>query len=125
MNPQKHLLPKDFYVNGDRSNKYNDTVKLPMPSLDIIFNHKNIWANLQNHNPNHIKFHLHKIEDWMPLIHDTNQDIEHPRVKEKKLRETLQKNNKEYVPEVDLEEEFYMRQRSGSKKSGMKQIEEL
>ena len=25
--------------------------KLPFPTIDIIFNHKNIWANLQHHNP--------------------------------------------------------------------------
>ena len=79
MNPQKHLLPKDIFIKGDRSKKFDDKMKLPFPSIDVIFNHKNIWANLQNPNPKCIKFHLHKLEDWMPLITDPSPSEEHPR----------------------------------------------
>ena len=48
----------------------------------------------------------------MPLITDLHQEKEHPRIKERKLREDLMLNGKDYVPEVDQEEEFYMKQRS-------------
>lgn len=50
MNPEKHLLPKEICIPGTKT-KHNDDFKLPFPSIDIIFNHKNIWANLQNPDP--------------------------------------------------------------------------
>lgn len=123
MNPQKHLLPKDIFINGDRSKKFNDPIKLPFPSIDLIFNHKNIWANLQNQNPKSIKFHLHKLEDWMPLITDPNPKDEHPRIQERNLRDYLSKNNKEYEPQIDLEEEMYNNLKRGHGKK--KELEEL
>lgn len=50
MNPEKHLLPKDI-INPKTKKKHEDDFKLPYHSIDIIFNHKGIWANLQNNDP--------------------------------------------------------------------------
>lgn len=41
---------------------------LPFKQIDIIFNHKNIWANLQNADPMRIFYHIHDKEAWHPLI---------------------------------------------------------
>lgn len=57
MNPEKHLLPKEI-KNGKK--KHEDGFKLPFHSLDVIFNHKGMWANLQNNDPSKIKYHIHK-----------------------------------------------------------------
>jgi len=43
---------------------------LPFHTIDIIFNHKNIWANLQNPNPANIYYHIHDNTKWLPLITD-------------------------------------------------------
>jgi len=53
----KHILPvENFY---DKIGKKLDHTFLPYVNIDIIFNHKNIWANLQNPNPARIYYHLH------------------------------------------------------------------
>ena len=102
MNPEKHLLPKDIFVPDTRPpRRVKECPTFPYPSIDIIFNHKNIWANLQNPNPQRIKFHLHKVEDWMPLVTDFQPREEHPRRREKQRRADPDKNNKEEPEEED------------------------
>lgn len=54
--------------------------KLPFGSIDVIFNHKNIWGNLQNPNPAVIWYHIHDNTKWIPLIADPN--FEHPKITE-------------------------------------------
>ena len=104
MNPEKHLLPKDI-LNTQRK-RHNDDFVLPFPSIDIIFNHKNIWANLQNSNPQIIKYHLHKVDEWLPLIAEPRPGVLHPRLVEKELLERLQKNNEDYEPPEEDDEEI-------------------
>lgn len=119
MNPEKHLLPKDICEPGKKNKKYEDPFgKLPFPSIDIIFNHKNIWANLQNPNPQFIKYHLHKVEDWMPLVTEPDPKEEHPRKQEKALRARLEKNNEDPEPPEEEDEEYLPKKGSRSKKGG-------
>ena len=60
MRKDKHLLPVDkFYDNKTGRQVKDDFDKLPFSSVDIIFNHKNVWANLQNPNPAKIMFNIH------------------------------------------------------------------
>jgi hypothetical protein len=42
----KHLLPVEDFKDPVTGKKVVDDFKLPFHTLDIIFNHKNIWANL-------------------------------------------------------------------------------
>jgi len=71
----KHLLPvENFY--DKKSGKAPESVVLPYANIDLIFNHKNIWANLQNPDPAHVYFHIHNEQQWLPLITDIN--ITHP-----------------------------------------------
>ena len=44
--------------------------QLPYSHIDLIFSHKNIWANLQNNHPACIVYHLHNNRLWLPLIAD-------------------------------------------------------
>jgi hypothetical protein len=63
-----------------------DDIKLPYQTIDIIFNHKNIWANLGNSDPASIFYHIHDNSKWLPLIADPHD--EHPLViKERKIME--------------------------------------
>ena len=69
----KHLLPVEtFYKLGEVEKKRNEAPKVELlySEIDLIFNHKNIWANLQCHDPAQIYYGLHKDEYWLPLIRD-------------------------------------------------------
>ena len=55
-------------------------VRLPYGQIDLIFNHKNIWANLQNEDPAHIRYELHNEAQWLPFIRDDT--FPHPREQE-------------------------------------------
>lgn len=71
----KHLLPIDkFYEKGD-SNPV-PSIEVPYASIDLIFNHKNAWANLQNKNPVNIHYHLHKSNKWLPFIKPEHKYID-------------------------------------------------
>jgi hypothetical protein len=45
-------------------------VSLPYKTIDLIYNHKNIWANLQHPDPALIHYHIHMPDRWLPLIQD-------------------------------------------------------
>lgn len=83
MRPDKHLLPvEEFNDPITGAVVVDDFDKLPFHTVDIIFNHKNIYANLQNSNPREILYEIHDMAKWLPLIRDP--DIEHPRITLKK-----------------------------------------
>ena len=60
---------EEFFKNEGKL-KVAKTEKLPYQQIDVIFNHKNVWANLQNPDPAKIHYHIHDIEAWLPLIED-------------------------------------------------------
>jgi len=51
---------------------------LPYSSLELIFNNKNTFGNMQNGNPAKIKFHVHNQTHWRPFLftHTTENLIE-------------------------------------------------
>jgi hypothetical protein len=51
--PDQHVLPEDKFKKGKLK------VNLPFKQIDLIFNHKNLWANLQNPDPAVIWYNLH------------------------------------------------------------------
>jgi len=55
----QHILPVPPESFKDKAGKQAEVVYLPYVKIDIIFNHKNVWANLQNPNPSRIYYHLH------------------------------------------------------------------
>jgi len=57
----KHLLPRTFKQGG----------KCEYGTIDFIFNHKNIWSNLQNADPLKIMYELHDDTLWLPFIRDS------------------------------------------------------
>ena len=36
----------------------------------MIFNHKNVWANLQHADPTKILYHIHDDTMWLPYVRD-------------------------------------------------------
>ena len=69
----KHLLPQtENFIDPltKQKGKIKDDYKLPYQAIDIIFNHKNVWANMQNPNPQVIWYHIHDNTKWLPLISD-------------------------------------------------------
>ena len=80
----KHLLPQEKKMFKDPATGKvvkDEFTKLPFQSIDIIFNHKNVWANLQNPNPAVIFYHIHDETKWMPLVSEPY--IKHPLVKQR------------------------------------------
>lgn len=82
----KHLLPIDKFADPDQPPKNGKTThvvdsfsKLPFGTIDLIFNHKNVWANLQNPNPSKIYFHIHDPLQWLPLISEPDIATDHPK----------------------------------------------
>ena len=57
----KHLLPHDKWVPPKECDYGH---------IDLIFNSKNIWANLQHHDPCRIYYHLHDDTQWLPFVAD-------------------------------------------------------
>lgn len=76
MRQDKHLLPNESFFDLKNKKVVDDFGKLPFQSIDLIFNHKNIWANLQNPDPAVIFYHIHDNTKWLPLIADPTD--EHP-----------------------------------------------
>ena len=52
-------MEKFFDHNNGNLEVKDDFGKLPYPQIDLIFNHKNVFANLQNPNPQKIYYHIH------------------------------------------------------------------
>lgn len=68
----KHLLPIEKFFDPVTGTlvPWTEPGPLPYTQIDVIFNHKNVWANLQNHNPAAIYYHLHDETKWLPLVRD-------------------------------------------------------
>jgi len=61
----KHLQPIDFshlYSEND------ETVTFPYHSIELIFNNRNVWGNMQNHDPNSIYFDVQDPDKWFPYV---------------------------------------------------------
>ena len=56
----KHLLPQKFAAYP----------YCEFGDIDLIFNHKNVWANLQNSDPTKIFYHIHDDTMWLPFVRD-------------------------------------------------------
>ncbi len=54
-------------LNKNSMKKYKNDV-LPYKTIDVIFNKRNIWLNLQNHNPVGIIYDIYDQNRWFPLI---------------------------------------------------------
>ena len=59
----KHLLPNNKLHRPDNTCEYGE--------IDLIFNHKNVWANLQNADPTKILYHIHDDTQWLPFVRDS------------------------------------------------------
>ena len=65
----------DFYLD---SKKVISPDLLPWGSIELIFNHKNIWANIQHQNPSKIMYELYNTKQWRPFLSVWNGKIELP-----------------------------------------------
>jgi len=65
MRDDKHLLPANFTLP-----KGADKPTCDYAEIHLIFNHKNIWANMQNADPLKIKYEIHDDTKWLPFIRD-------------------------------------------------------
>lgn len=75
---------------------------LPYKSIDIIFNHKNVWANLQNPDPGCILYHIFNEIQWMPLI--TDLKVEHPLIKKENEEKKKDKPDEDKQTQEDVTE---------------------
>ncbi|KAL4496977.1 hypothetical protein ABPG72_002133 [Tetrahymena utriculariae] len=57
---------------GDREGEFED---LPYKSIQIVFNHKNVYGNLSNQNPTSIFYHLHDPKKWYPYLEGNQQKL--------------------------------------------------
>ena len=63
----KHLLP-DIAVKIKNGKNPPD---LDYGEIHLIFNHKNIWANMQHSDPVKNRYELHDDNLWLPFVRDT------------------------------------------------------
>jgi len=63
-------FPMPYLKNGDKIR--NDI--LPYKTLDVIFNKRNIWLNIQNHNPAGILFDIWDRDRWYPLLEKRDEE---------------------------------------------------
>ena len=63
----KHLLPATLKVPRGQQAPSCD-----YGEIHLIFNHKNIWANLQNADPLKIKYEIHNDNQWLPFVRDNS-----------------------------------------------------
>ena len=61
--------------------EFGDGAKLKYSHIDFIFNHKNIWCNMRNHDPCAIYYHIHMADHWLPLIRDLDIPIQKEKTK--------------------------------------------
>lgn len=84
------MLPIDIFKDPHNGKRIDDKeenkeffekekyFRLPFGTIDLIFNHKNIWANLQNQDPARIYYHIHDDTKWLPLIVEPLMIEKHP-----------------------------------------------
>lgn len=93
----KHLLPiifnaadKLMFANGIPSSVYSE--------IHLIFNHKNVWANLQNADPVKIRYELHDDSQWLPFVRDDTYphryDLAEDRIKFKQWQRFVDREKK-------------------------------
>lgn len=77
---------------------------LPYGQVDLVMNHKNVWANLQNQNPASIYYHLHDERQWLPLIADPALPHAHllAAAKPSENKEEEKKKPKKQDPKIQL-----------------------
>lgn len=57
----------DFVDNNGREME-EDVPDIPYKTLELVFNSRNVYANIQNQNPAQIRYHLHDENHWLPFI---------------------------------------------------------
>jgi hypothetical protein len=65
----------DFFVNGT---KVTSLDLIPWGSIELIFNHKNIWANIQHQNPSKIMYEISNPNMWRPFLAYWDGKVEMP-----------------------------------------------
>jgi hypothetical protein len=55
----------DFFIDGKRVESPD---LIPWGSIELIFNHKNIWSNLQHQNPAKIMYEIFDETKWRPYL---------------------------------------------------------
>ncbi|KAK2961356.1 hypothetical protein BLNAU_3802 [Blattamonas nauphoetae] len=71
-------------------------VFLPYSSLDVIVNHKNIWANAQHLDPALISYDLENLEQWIPFF-----GLKKKKVDKESEQETTSKGGKRKAKAVE------------------------
>ena len=57
--PDKHLRPITEFMDDD-GNVVVDEEELPYASIELLINNRNVFANMKNHDPSKIFYHIHK-----------------------------------------------------------------
>ena len=57
-NGEQNLVATDDFKN-EKGMLIDNNINLPFETIDIIFNRRNIYANIQYHDPAHIKYNLY------------------------------------------------------------------
>ncbi|EGR30333.1 hypothetical protein IMG5_134820 [Ichthyophthirius multifiliis] len=101
---QKAIFKKaEIFIDPVTKEQIQEEEKLPYKAIQIIFNQKNVYGNINNQNPSQIYYHLHDKTQWNPFIKDFNQKIgsffisanPFPRMKQTESQEKYEKIIKE------------------------------
>lgn len=90
-----------MFDNGIPTSEYSE--------IHLIFNHKNVWANLQNTDPVKIRYELHDDTQWLPYVRDDTYphrwDLEADLIKFKQWQKFVEREKNGGEKEDEEEEE--------------------
>ena len=77
---------------------------LPLKNVGIVFNPKNIWANIsKNDKPGNINWNLRDNKNWKPFFDEKAAKFEQPSIQKTELRYSLPNNQEAKLLERDIE----------------------
>jgi len=98
-------LPVEKFYNAATGTKVKNNPDLPYATIDIIFNNKNIWSNMQYQDPAYIYYHLHTDTQWLPLVRNPIYPHYHNQEEMKRFKHWLKKfcgEESTYPREIDI-----------------------
>lgn len=65
---EAHRKPIEEFYDEKGEKIVEDFNDLPYATIELMANNRNVFANLNNHDPSKIYYHIHKPNEWLPFL---------------------------------------------------------